>query len=321
MASADRQRADEALDWVRRIHDPSFADWAAHAAWLEADPRNLAAFDEASLTIERATEGLRLPQPRATSPMPINDNLPEPAAARRRWSRRGTGLGMVAAAGLVAVVSVPTMMRGGAQPYLVRTGAGEHRSIMVDGTTIALNGDSRLRLDHADARVAVLEQGEAFFTVRHDAAHPFAVQAGNATFQDVGTAFDVVQNAGVTQVAVSEGALLYDPGGAAVRLEGGQSLRVADNMATVQAIDTSVVGTWRTGRMLYRDAPLADIADDVARSIGEPVTIDPALAQRRFSGVVVIGSDRALMFRRMAAVMGIEVRRDPKGWRMVMPTR
>ena len=327
MAIADRQRADEALDWVRRIHDPSFVDWEAHSAWLEADPRNPGAFDEASLTIEAATAGLSPPPPRGASPIPINDNLPVrefapgPIVAGRRWSRWGTGVGMAVAAGLVAVVAVPTMMRSGAQTYLVQTGAGEHRSISVDGTTIALNGDSRLRLDHANARVAVLEQGEAFFTVRHDAAHPFAVEAGKATFQDVGTAFDVVQHGGVTQIAVREGAVLYDPQGAAVRLDGGQSLRVADNTATVRAVDTSGIGEWRSGRLIYRDAPLGDVASDVARSIGEPVTIDPALVPRRFSGVVVIGSDRALMFRRMAAVMGIEVRRDPKGWRMVMPAR
>ena len=321
MVIADRQRFDEALDWVRRIHDPSFADWDAHAAWLEADPRNLDDFDEASLIIEQATADLAPPRPITTSPMPNNDNLPAPVAAPHRWSRWGTGLGVAVAAGLVAVVTVPSIMHGGAQPYLVRTAAGEQRSILLDGTTIALNGDSRLRLDRANARVAVLERGEAFFTVRHDGAHPFAVQAGGATFQDVGTVFDVVRRDDVTQVAVREGAVLYDPGGAAVRLDGGQSIRIADNAATVQTVDIAAVGGWRAGRLLYRDATLADVAGDVARSIGEPITVDPALAQRRFSGVVMIDADRPRMFRRMAAVMGVDIRHAPQGWRMVMPPR
>ncbi len=321
MANAERERTDEALDWVRRLHDPSFTDWASHAAWLEADPRNLAAFDEASALIAEATEGLAPPQPYAVSPVPTNDNGVEPRNVSRRWSRWGAGLGMAVAAGVAAIVTVPALLPGGAQPYLVQTAAGEHRSITLDGTTIALNGDSRLRLDRHDRRVAVLEQGEAFFSVRHDAAHPFAVQAGGATFQDVGTAFDVTHRAGVTRVAVREGAVLYDPGGAAVRLDAGKAARIADDSATVETIDSAAVGGWRSGRLLYRDAPLSDVAQDVARSIGEPIAVDPALAQNRFSGVVMIDADRPLMFRRMAAVMGIDIRHAPQGWRMVMPSR
>jgi transmembrane sensor len=322
MAVADRKRFDEALDWVRRIHDPTFSDWEGHAVWLEADPHNLVAFDEASLMIEVATADLTPPRLRAVSSAPINDNAAGPVVAQRRWSRWGAGLGTAVAAGFVAVIAVPSMMHGGARPYMLQTGAGERHSItLADGTTIALNGDTRVRLDHGNARIAVLEQGEAFFTVKHDAEHPFAVRAGEASFQDVGTAFDVVHSAGFTQVAVREGAVLYNPDSAAVRLDGGQSLHIADNAATVATVDTAAVGGWRAGRLLYRDAPLAEVAGDVARSIGEPVTVDRALAQRRFSGVVMIDADRPLMFKRMAAAMGVEIRHAPRGGWMLMPPR
>ena len=322
MADTDRRRADEALDWARRIYDPSFVDWDGHTAWLETDPRNIDAFDKACLTMETATVDLVAPEAHAASPMPTNDNAIEPLAARHGWGRWGAGLGLAIAASFVAVIAVPSMMHGGAQPYLLQTGAGQQRSVVLpDGTTIALNGDSRLRLDRRNARVAVLEQGEAFFTVKHDAAHPFAVRAGDATFQDIGTAFDVVHRAGFTQIGVREGAVLYDPDGAAVRLQGGQSIRIANNAATVQPIDSEAVGGWRSGRLLYRDATLGEVAGDVARNIGEPVAVDPALAERHFSGVVIIDPDRRLMFQRMAMATGIEIRHTPRGWRMVMPPR
>ena len=321
MVSADRERFDAAMGWVRRLHDPAFGDWAEHVAWLEADPCNAAAFDAASAAIEDATHQLSPPRARATARMPNNDNAPEPASATRDRTRWGAGLGVGVAAGLAAVVAIPAMMPGKAQPYAIQTAPGERRSITIDGTSIALNGDSRLRLDHGDTRVAVLERGEAYFTVRHDVARPFSVHAGGATFQDVGTAFDVVRRGGTTQIAVREGAVLYDPGGAAVRLDGGQAMRIADDGATVQAVDIAAVGSWRSGRLLYRDTTIADVAQDVARSIGEPILVDPALAQRRFSGVVMIDADRARMFRRMAAVMGVAIRRDAQGWRMVTPAR
>jgi transmembrane sensor len=321
MAIADRQRLDEALDWVRRIHDPAFTEWDAHLAWLEADPANGKAFDDASLTIEDATADLSSPRPLTMSPMPTNDNMIRPPAASGRWTRWGTGLGVAVAAAVAVVIAVPSMMRGAAQPYLIQTAAGEQRSVTLDGTTIALNGDSRLRLDHANARVAVLERGEAYFIVRHDVARPFSVQAGGATFQDVGTQFDVVERADATQIAVREGAVLYDPGGASVRLNRGQTMRIADNMADVRPVDAAAVGAWRGGRLLYRDAALGDIAQDIARNIGETVLVDPALAQRRFTGVVMIDADRPLMFRRMAAVMGVDIRHAHNGWRMIMPTQ
>jgi transmembrane sensor len=322
MAVADRQRADEALDWVRRIHDRSFMDWEAHATWLEADPRNLDAFDDASQIIATATADLTPPRRVGPSALPTNDNFAGSIVVQRRWSRWGVGLGIAVAAGLVAVIAVPSIMQDSAQPYALETKAGERRSIILaDGTTIALNGDSRVRLDRSNMRVAALERGEAFFRVKHDAAHPFEVRAGDSTFQDVGTAFDVIHRAGLTQVAVHEGAVLYDPGGAAVRLDPGQSVRIADNSATVQAVDTAAVGGWRSGRLLYRDAPLNEVASDVARSIGEPISVDPALAQRHFSGVVMIDTDRPLMFHRMSVAMGVGIQHASKGWRMVMPSR
>ena len=323
MAAADRQRADEALDWVRRIHDPSFADWEGHAAWLEADPRNLAAFDEAAFTIEAASRDLAPVKAFVTPPAPVNDN---PAhgpthsiAIGRSWRRWGVGLGVAVAAAIVVVG--PALMHDHAQSYLVQTRTGEQRTVTLDETRIVLNGGSRLRLDHADTRTATLEAGEAWFAVRHDAAHPFVVQAGNATFQDIGTIFDVVERRGSTQVSVREGAVLYDPKGRAVRLDGGQSIRIVDKTATVQPVDIAAVGGWRTGRLLYQDAPVTDVAGDIARNIGEPITVDPAIAQRRFSGVVQIDADRSRMFKRVAAVMGVTIRRGQQGWQMVMPDR
>lgn len=332
MAAADRQSFDDALDWVRRIHDPSFDDWAAHAAWLEADPSRLDAFDAASLAIAEATADLASPEPLSAASRPINDNLPAPAAVpdvlpgiarprpARRRARWGLGIGMAVAAGVAAIV-LPSTMKDGARPYLVRTGAGERRSITIDGTTVALNGDSVVRLDHANSRVAVLERGEAFFAVRHDAAHPFSVRAGGATFQDVGTAFDVVQRPGLTQVSVREGAVLYDPGHAGVRLDAGQSLRIAGDTATVQSIGPAAAGSWRSGELIYHDALLTDVAQDIARTIGEPIEVNPTLAQRRFSGVVMVDRNRPLMFRRMAAAMGVDIRQAAQGWRMTMPIR
>ena len=315
---ADRRRGEEALDWVRRIHDPSFGDWDAHILWLEADPRNADAFDTASLLIDESTKNLAPPTHDIAPIAAVNDYALDVAHRRRLRVPLSVGLGGALAAGLAIVVALPSLIGGGAQPYRVQTTPGTMRSIaLADGTSITLNGDSAVSLDHADPRTATVERGEAFFMVTHDAAHPFAVRAGNALFQDVGTSFDVVRDAEGTRVAVREGAVMYDPKGSAVRLDGGRQIVISKDDATVSAIDARSVGTWRRGRLSYRDATLGTVASDLTRAVGQSVAVDPRLRQRRFSGVIMVDPDRARMFHRIASVMDITIRRDGAGWQMI----
>lgn len=320
MTPAERQRHEQALDWVRRIQNPDFSDWEGHALWLESDPANPEAFDTASLLIEDATEGLE-PAHAPAPTTPVNDNVTAPPSGGRWW-RWSAGLGLAGAASIAGLVALPSLLPGGGQPYAIGTAPGEHRTVALgDGTQVALNGDSLIRLDKARPRLAIVERGEAFFTVVHDAAHPFEVQAGGTTFRDVGTAFDVVRTGDSTEMAVREGAVMVDPAGMALRLDGGQSVRIAAAGAIVRDADPQTIGSWRQGRLLYRDAVLADVATDLARSIGQPVSVDGAIRQRRFSGVIMIDPDRPRMFQRLSAVMGIAILRDGAGWRMALPAR
>jgi len=150
----------------------------------------------------------------------------------------------------------------------------------------------------------------------HDAARPFTVRAGDGLFQDVGTSFDVVREPDGVRVAVREGAVMYDPKGAAVRLGGGQQIAIDTAGATIGQVDAAAVGGWSQGRLSYRDATLAAVASDLSRSVGSPVTVDPALRNKRFSGVLIIERDRERMFSRIASVMDVRIRRGDNGWQM-----
>lgn len=319
MAATDRDRRAEALDWARRIDDPGFADWEAHAAWLESDPRNLAAFDTISALIADATDGLTAPAPRIGAPIAVNDNRraePQQKSGGRRWM---AGLAIAAGAAL-AVTTIPWLRSTARKPYVVQTAPGQRSKLMLaDGTQIALNGATVLRLDRADRRTAVVERGEAYFIVVHDAAHPFTVRAGDAIVRDVGTAFDVARDGAQTEIAVGEGAVIYDPASAAVRLTAGQAIRIDAGGVSMQQLAARGVGGWRAGRLTFQDAALADVAADVARSVGVPITVDPGIAGRRFSGVIMIDRDQARMMRRIAAVADVAVRADGAGWRLVPP--
>lgn len=292
-----------ALDWALRMADPVSADWDAFTEWLEADPGHAERYDRAAATLMEAEELLSV-QPEVPVSVAI---APEPV---RRHSLRWIGGAMAAA--LIGAIGV-TAWQDRPQPYAVETAAGETRRIpLSDGSSVTLAGLSRVELDHAEPRRAVLARGEALFQVRHDAQHPFAVQAGTLALVDLGTVFDVRMGR-QTRVAVAEGAVMVDPKGAALRLDAGQAVTVDGDRLTRSAVEPEEVGGWREGRLAFDGAPLGVVAEDVSRFLARPVTVAPAIAARPFRGTIDLEA-----VRRDPAVLGplmdVRVRRATTGW-------
>ncbi len=317
MAELDHRREEEALAWVRRVEDTAFADWEAHADWLEADPRNLAMYDRVSALMDRATAGLAAAgsMPPRDELEPVNDNTATPVA-RRRW--RGAA-GLAVAAGIVGLLVAPQLHRAPAELETIATPPGQTRSLaLADGTRVALNGDTRLRLDPAQPREVTLARGEAYFEVVHDPARPFIVHASGGAVRDVGTAFDVALDQGAAEVTVHEGAVLAGQDGQGTRLGAGQAARIGANGSTtmIARVEPIAVGSWRNGRLSFHDVSLERVVRDLSRSLGETVTLDPLLAGRRFTGVVILDADHERVVHRLAAVTGLAVARAGSGWRL-----
>ena len=94
-------------------------------------------------------------------------------------------------------------------PQLFATRAGERATAtLADGTTVRLNGATRLQVVYTTAgRSARLLAGQAFFDVRHDAARPFVVRAGASRTRVLGTAFDLDLTRRQVALAVYRGAV------------------------------------------------------------------------------------------------------------------
>ncbi len=316
MTDADPLLA-EATDWLIRLRDGDVADWEAFTAWLEADSAYAKAYDAVALADEvfdNTASGAPLFE--AT-----NDDAPPPA---RRFGGRAwaVGLGAIAAA-LVAVVAVPALIPG-QKHYEVTTTAGEHRVIaLTDGTQIALNGSSRITLDHKDLRFARLEEGEALFSVRRDATRPFAVTVGDNRIQDVGTVFNVVHQSKTVSVEVSEGAVVFNPDREAIPLKAGQTLYDAGmgDTLVIGSKEPSIIGTWREGRLIFQNASLSTVADDLSRNLGVKVLVDPEIATRQFTGVIQVERNPNTLFARLSSVLGLDVRQTSKGWKISLHGR
>ena len=294
-----------AIGWVIRLRAARAEDWEAFVGWLEADPAHAEIYDEVAL----ADEALgRLPSNRAAAVPAAREPAPSRHAGRRVFLGWGIAAALVGTVGYVS-------LRSGEDLLTITTPPGERRSLdLVDGSRIDLNGATTVVLDRNRPRQARLEKGEALFTIVHDPARPFGVEAGGTYIKDVGTVFNVVHAGGDVEVAVAEGQVIFNPGREAVSLSPGMTIRTQGRRASVTRGEAEAVGAWRSGRLSYAGASLSRIADDLSRNIGVPVRVDPALSGRRFSGVIVLDADRALLFRRVAALLEVEARKSGDGW-------
>ena len=185
----------------------------------------------------------------------------------------------------------------GASPALqVQTAVGERRTIeLPDGSQAVLGVHSTLRMEPVMAsgpRIVHLD-GEAFFTVHHDAQRPFRVVASNVVTEDVGTEFSVRAYAGEKEVrvAVREGAVSISRAGSvgsldAVLLGDHDVAHIAVDGVPKVTADSGVdrLFAWRGGELVFEDTPLADVATELSRWYDVDVRFaDPDLAARHLT--------------------------------------
>jgi transmembrane sensor len=301
----DEAVREQAAAWAVRTGDPAFDDWDVFAAWLEEDPEHARAYDSVTVAVLDAAEAL----PRVR---PAN-NDDEPAGRRRRW----IGGAVVSALAVLGALGV-WQMRGAS--YAVETTPGELRVVELEGAgVITLAGGSRLILDRRDPRRASLEQGQALFTIEHDPSTPFRLTVGEDTLVDVGTVFDVEHTAEHMTVAVSEGAVVFNPSQQNVHVAPGQMLtRRRGSAPALAEIPLTQVGEWSEGRLTFRDASLEEIAADLSRATGIRFIANPRAADQAVSGSLLVDTVRSDP-RSLGALLGVPVGYNGEAWEIGVP--
>ncbi|GAA3718399.1 hypothetical protein GCM10022268_28400 [Sphingomonas cynarae] len=133
----------------------------------------------------------------------------EVRALRSRRRTAGSVAGGASAILLAIGLIQPSLRPAPDRTATLQTGRGETKTVqLVDGTTLRLDGATRLSVRYGPAaRDVTLAGGAAFFDVTHDPARPFTVHAGDGAVRVLGTAFEVDRTAGRMEVAVYRGAV------------------------------------------------------------------------------------------------------------------
>ena len=172
--------------------------------------------------------------------------------------------------------------------WLVRTNttAADTRVALPDGSAVTLAPASSLKYPRAfgGARRAVYLRGAAFFTVFHDAAHPFSVYTDRVVTTVLGTSFRVQAYAGQpeVQVQVRTGRVRVSPRAAA-----GNDARSLVVLPNQQAVYSAPRGQLRRELMArpaqlaaqsftFDDRPVAEVLAALEQAYGVPIVSDAA---------------------------------------------
>lgn len=278
MSRSDTPSTDEvvAAEWLLRIEDGLAPDEQREfAQWIEGDPGRAEAM---------ARQAVLMTAPAA------RPEAPSPRVRRRSW--RGPIAASLAAAAAAMTFSVLLVLRpAGTAPAQLQlaTGIGAVNEQLLSDTSrlwIDARTDVTFRAE-AKSRVLELETGRIYVEVERDPQRPFTVSAGAIEATAVGTAFEVTRFPGYSQVQVTEGRVRVVANEAERLLAAGESLRLdADGTIRTLAAEPDQVGGWRSYRLTFRGARLADVIDEMNRYRSRPLAVeDPELASQAISGV------------------------------------
>jgi len=298
----------EAANWFVRLQavDAPEADWQAFRDWLEID----GAHAEAYALVEDlwvSIDDLDWPERARVVPLRPRRNA---GRSGRRWAIFGAGA-TAAAAALAAVMILPQQgavaySAPQAQPRVVQ---------LADGSHLYLNRATQVRVALKSASRAVeFVDGEADFDVAHDPARPFVIAVGDRQIRVLGTEFNVLRHDGRLTVTVKRGVVSVT-GDAAhpadpVTLTAGQQLDHVEGsgLTKVSLVDPQDALGWRRGVLVYHDKPLAQVSADLGRYLPLPVRVDPSARDLKFTGLLFIDSEDAMM-RRLEAFLPVTAER------------
>jgi transmembrane sensor len=264
--------------------------------WLDAHPRDRelverlnveATIEPADVDVEAALARVHARMGETSKPRVLS--MRTAPVRRPLWQPLGV-IGLLAAAAIVGVVVTRQARKApdqGVQATLARTyttGVGQRDSVrLADGTRVVLGPDTRLTVpaDYGTTTRSVELRGDGYFDVVHDAAKPFAVRVKEAVVEDIGTTFSIESDdAAATSVSVVTGSVrlrqAQSEATSGVVLAAGDrgSIDESGRASAQQHVVRDEDVAWTRGQLIFRDAPLSRVANELRRWYGVTLRVN-----------------------------------------------
>jgi transmembrane sensor len=195
------------------------------------------------------------------------------------------------------------------------TAFGERKQVTLpDGSVVDLNSRTRMEVHFVRGqRQVLLSEGEAMFSVQHDASRPFVVEAGKGRVTVTGTRFDVRRDPAQTLIAVESGTVKVDGSensGDTVVLTAGLGSRVdgSGRVSPASAVNTAAIIAWRTGKLVFNDAPLSEVVEEVSRYRQRPLMVASGKTANLRLTSVFKADDTDALLRALPSILPVTVR-------------
>lgn len=318
----EEERAErEAADWFAKLNTLSITTAALEQfqAWRRV-PSNDAAYERIEALWDVGDRLRDDPDIQRSVARALN-RRPWLSRVQAAWNAtpkvRNGAIAMAAAALLVLTFVIDQSGR-------YQTGVGEQQVVTLeDGSRLRLDTDSAVKVRFGrDGRDIQLLRGQVFFDVAHDSSRPFVVSARGTQVRALGTRFDVRLTGEAVKVTLVEGSVevTRPETTKAWRLEPGQALNTDQASAQPRQVDVAAATSWTSGRLIFRETPLAQAVAEVNRYSRNKVVVDsPRLQTVSVNGVFEVGDTEAFvsavsdLFELKAKRSEREIRLTPKG--------
>ncbi len=280
-----------AADWLQK---KTFWNWSqddqkALDEWLAQSEAHRIAFWRQSAMWNRTERLVALRQMQRVE----RSRAPERKSIWPLAMRSAAAIGLIA---VFATFATRYALNPKETAYSTTIGGGETITL-ADGTLIQLNTDTALRTRFDERhREVILDRGEAFFQVTHDAGRPFVVLAQGHRVTDLGTKFSVKNGKDRVEVALIEGRAQFDSAAgekaqSAVLTPGDVAVATATSMKVTRKSEEVLSRQlgWRRGVLIFDNTTLAEAANEFNRYNRQKLVIGNAAA----GALTVVGTFQA----------------------------
>lgn len=160
-----------------------------------------------------------------------------------------------------------------------------------DGSLVFLNAASSLTYTSSlldKGKRVVKLQGEGYFEISKDKAHPFVVKTARQEVEVLGTHFNInsYENELAEKTTLLEGSVRMTAAGRSEVLKPGEQGKLAGNKLSIDQVDIDVAVAWKNNDFMFKSESIEGVMKMVERWYNVEIIYVGAQTNEKFSGVV-----------------------------------
>lgn len=219
------------------------------------------------------------------------------AGRQNHWWRYAIAASLLLSFASVFWWTVDSPENGASRMDRYVTRVGEQKQVTLDGgSTVYLNTNSELLVPKGEGQEhVVLRRGEAFFDIEKSPDSPFSIEVAGRIVTVLGTSFNIRVEPDLWMVDVATGSVVIHkpdeeivaslpsrqggeitelPAEAQVKLISGQMATLATNGGVTLLAHSEGSGSWRSGRLEFKQVPLYLVVKELNRYSAKKILIE-----------------------------------------------